>query len=238
MKNVEKWRPYRCVKDENGKIIGPYMQRIIGNTYEPVIIKYAKGQLADIGSSNVPYYHFYKDLITDNTCVDWGNSLSENSFLDYEADLNKGLDFLANDSFDTVLCTDVLEHIYRPEVLFSEMARILKPNGNIIVGVPFMYWIHEDPHDYHRYTHNKLKEFCTNNNLEVVQLNAYGGLPEIIFDLIQKGYGYYNFPLKKMFYFFWNGFGKFMSKRKFVQRLSVNSRSTFPMGYVLVAVKK
>jgi len=238
MKNIDKWKSNRFNRDKKGRIIGSYMHKIIGNAYEPAIKKYSKGLLADIGSGDVPYYHFYKDLITGNICVDWENSSLEISYLDHAADLNKGLNFLTSSSFDTVLCTDVLEHIYRPELLFSEMARILKPNGHLILTVPFLYWIHDSPHDHHRYTDHKLKEFCINNNLEVVHLSAYGGLPEIIYDLIHKGYGFYNFPLKKVFYFFWNRIGYFLSNRKFVKRLSLNSRNTFPMGYVLVASKK
>lgn len=238
MKNAEKWKPKRFTKDKKGRIVGTYMHKIIGNAYEPIIRKYSKGLLVDVGCGDVPYYHFYKDIVTNNICVDWANSSLETSFLDYEQDLNKGLDFLKNDSFDTVLCTDVLEHIYRPELLFSEMARVLKPNGHLILAVPFIYWVHDNPHDYHRYTHFKLEEFCSNNKLKVVELNTYGGLPEIIYDLVDKGYSYYNFPLKRIFYFFWRGVGAFLSKRNFVKRLSKSSTATFPMGYILVATKE
>jgi SAM-dependent methyltransferase len=238
MKNIDKWEPKRFVRDKKGRIIGTYMHKIIGNAYEPIIRKYSKGVLADIGCGDVPYYHFYRNNIVNNICVDWGNSALETSFLDYEADLNAEINFLESNSFDTVLCTDVLEHIYRPELLFSEMTRILKPNGHLILTVPFMYWIHTNPHDYHRYTHFKLKEFCANNKLKVVELNTYGGLPEIIYDLTYKGYSYYNLPLQKVFQFFWSGLGTFLSKRNFVKKMSNNSKATFPMGYVLVAEKE
>jgi SAM-dependent methyltransferase len=238
MKNIEKWKPKRFLRDKKGRIIGTYNHKIIGNAYEPVIKKYATGVLADIGCGDVPFYHFYKDQVTENICIDWGNSALETSFLDYEADLNTEMNFLKDQSFDTVLCTDVLEHIYKPELLFSEMTRILKPKGRLILTVPFLYWIHANPHDYHRYTQYKLKEFCASNKLKVIELKAYGGLPEILFDLTSKGYSYYNLPFKKVFYFFWNGLGNFLSRRNFVKKMSNNSRDTFPMGYVLVAEKE
>lgn len=237
MKNIDKWKPTRFTKDKNGKIIGTHMHKIIGHAYEPVIRRHAKGLLADVGCGDVPYYHFYKDLVSDNICVDWANTSFETSFLDHYADLNSGLDFLQTGTFDTVLCTDVLEHIHRPEVLFSEMTRILKPGGHLILTVPFLYWVHDNPHDYHRYTHFKLREFCSHNKMEVVELNTYGGLPEILFDLVHKGYNYYNFPFKKVFYFLWERLGYFLSRRRFVVKLSNNSKATFPMGYVLVAKK-
>ena len=238
MKNSEKWKPKRFTRDKKGRIIGPHMDKIIGNAYEPVIRKYSKGILADIGCGDVPYYHFYKDTVDDTVCIDWANSRLETTFLDHEADLNKELDFLKTNSFDTVICTDVLEHIYRPELLFSEMTRVLKPNGHLILAVPFLYWVHHNAHDYHRYTHFKLKEFCENNKLKVVELNTYGGLPEIIYDLVHKGYAHYNFRLSRVFYFFWKRAGYFFSKRSFIKKLSANSREAFPMGYVLVAKKE
>jgi SAM-dependent methyltransferase len=238
MKNADNWVPKRFLRDKKGRIIGTHNHKIIGNLYEPIIKRYSKGKLADIGCGDVPYYLFYKDLVTENICVDWGNSAHDISFLDYEADLNKPIDILSSNTFDTVLCTDVLEHINKPTILFSEMCRVLKPGGHLILAVPFLYWIHEADHDYHRYTHFMLREFCRENNLKVIELQTYGGLPEVIYDLIHKGYSYYKFPAKSLFYFFWRGLGTFLSRRNFVKRLSQSSRSTFPLGYILVAQKQ
>ncbi len=235
MNNRANWKPNRFVK-KNGKIEGAHVIRLIGRVYDQMIQKYATGLLADIGCGDVPYYELYKDKITDNVCVDWGNSVSV-SFIDHFADLNKPLNFFESNSFDTILCTDVLEHIHEPALLFSEMARVLKPHGNLILGVPFLYWVHDNPHDYNRYTHFMLEEFCKKNGLTVVELEIYGGLPEILFDLVEKGYNYYKLPLPKVFNKCFNGFGKFMSKRAFIKRMSIRSRPTFPMGYVLVARK-
>jgi SAM-dependent methyltransferase len=237
MRNKEKWKPKRFTKDHKGRIIGTHNHKIIGHAYEPAIKKYASGKLADIGCGDVPYYHFYKDNVTDNICIDWENSALELSFLDHHADLNKPLDFLESESFDTVLSTDVLEHIHEPALLFSEMTRILKKEGYLILGVPFLYWIHDNPHDYHRYSHFMLREFCKKNNLEVVQLEAYGGLPEVLFDLTFKGYNFFNLPLRNTFNKVFGWIGAFLSRRNFVKKMSARSKNIFPMGYVLVAKK-
>lgn len=237
MKNKEKWQPKRFTRDSKGRIIGTHMHKIIGNAYEPIIRKYSKGQLADIGCGDVPYYHFYRDLVENNICIDWANSTLETSFLDFETDLNLPLHFLDDATFDTVLCTDVLEHIKNPEGLFAEITRILKPKGNLILAVPFLYWIHDNPDDYHRYSHFKLRDFCEKNNLKVQYLEAYGGLPEVMFDLTMKGYMYYRFPFRRAFNFIMNALGNFLARRKFMKNLSQNSRPTFPLGYVLVAEK-
>lgn len=232
MKNKDKWKPSRFEES------GTHMYRIITKAYKPVISKYSCGILGDIGCGDVPYYDWYRDKVTDIICVDWGSSSLDLSYLDHIHDLNEPMTFIKDEAFDTVLCTDVLEHIHLPELLFSEMSRSLKPGGMLILTVPFMYWIHGIPHDYHRYTNFKLKDFCNKNSMEVIELNAYGGLPEIIYDLIHKGYSYYNLPGKKLFYFLYERFGKLLSRFGFVKRMSENSRKTFPLGYILVARKK
>jgi SAM-dependent methyltransferase len=58
----------------------------------------------------------------------------------------------ANSSFDTVLCTEVLEHAAEPEALIAEMQRVLKPGGTLIATVPFSARVHYAPHDYRRFT--------------------------------------------------------------------------------------
>ncbi len=238
MKNVDKWTAKRFTRNRKGRIQGTYMHKILGNAYEPAIRSHTRGLLADVGCGDVPYYLWYRDLISDNTCIDWAHSSQGTSYLDHEADLNQGLPFLETNQFDTVLCTDVLEHIHNPDHLFTEMCRILKPGGHLILTVPFLYWIHEDPHDYHRYTHYRLRNFCESNRMEVIQLEAYGGLPEILFDLVSKGYWYHRLPANKLFQRLWLSLGMFLSRRSAVKRLSARSKTSFPMGFVLVARKK
>src|SRR5258708_20006 len=138
MKNKESWKPAHIRTNKDGKFIGSHMERIVGSSYEPVIRRHAKGLLADVGCGSVPFYDFYRDLITDNICMDWGREDGEVSYLDHTVDLNLEKIPLETNSVDTVLCTDVLEHIRKPEELFSEMARILKPNGNLILTLPFI----------------------------------------------------------------------------------------------------
>lgn len=55
-------------------------------------------------------------------------------------------------SFSLVLCTEVLEHLVDPPKAISEMRRVLKPGGKLILTTRFMYPLHDIPHDYFRYT--------------------------------------------------------------------------------------
>jgi len=64
----------------------------------------------------------------------------------------------ANNSMDTVLLLDVLEHLPRPEDCISEIARVLKPSGTFVLQVPFIYPLHDAPLDFHRWTQHGLQK--------------------------------------------------------------------------------
>lgn len=66
------------------------------------------------------------------------------------------LPFLS-DSFEGVWVCAVLEHLENPFQVASEIYRVLKPGGFVLVGAPFMYHLHGSPHDYFRYTDNGLR---------------------------------------------------------------------------------
>jgi SAM-dependent methyltransferase len=75
-----------------------------------------------------------------------------------------------------VLSIQVLEHTPRPAELIAEMARVLKPEGLLILTVPFCYRLHEEPDDYFRYTPHGMRELCARAGLRVGEVHARGGL--------------------------------------------------------------
>ncbi len=56
------------------------------------------------------------------------------------------------DTFDLILCLNVLEHALEPIDLLLEMKRVLKPSGAILICIPFLIAEHEEPFDFRRYT--------------------------------------------------------------------------------------
>ncbi len=199
MQNPELWKQERFLKDARGRFTGPYMERIIGRAYEPLIRAHATGRLVDLGCGKVPYYGWYRDQVKETVCVDWAHTVRGTTHLDHFADLNEPLPVLESASFNTVLCT------------------------------------HEAPHDHHRYTEHKLRHWCAKHDLEVLELHTYGGWPEVVFDQVYKGIDYLDLPLKRIWLGAWKGLGKLLAKVGAVKRMSMRSRSTFPLGYVLVA---
>jgi hypothetical protein len=66
------------------------------------------------------------------------------------------------------------------------MARILSEDGVIIMNVPFFYYLHEKPYDYYRFTEYALRRFVESAGLEVIILDAIGGAPEVLTDILAK----------------------------------------------------
>jgi SAM-dependent methyltransferase len=89
-------------------------------------------------------------------------------------DLSEPLPF-PDAHFDTVLCTQVLEHVERVETAAAEIARVLRPGGHALVTVPFLYPTHEAPYDFQRFTHLGVGALARRHGLEVLDLAAQGG---------------------------------------------------------------
>ena len=243
MKNVDRWKPTKVIHGTDGfrPSSDPHFlgvaSRLVASCqiqhYQRVIQQCASGRLLDLGCGYVPYYELYKDLVEEVVCVDWENSVHKNEFLDYLMDLNKPFS-LESESFDTVLLTDVLEHIYQPAQLLSEVARVLRRGGHCIIGVPFFYCLHERPFDFHRYTEFALRKMCEGAGLEIKFLTPYGGAPEIVIDIIGKCIA--SAKLGGICRIYTASCGAMLKLRPF-RALSRKTATLFPLGYTLAAQK-
>ncbi|MBE1547963.1 SAM-dependent methyltransferase [Mycobacterium sp. OAS707] len=166
--------------------------------------------------------------------MDWPNSPHTDSMVDLMLDLNFPLEGLNSDSFDVVVLSDVLEHISEPALLMSEIARILKPGGRLLLNVPFIYWIHEGPYDYYRYTRFALDRLARQAGLEVVDLVPLGGWIEVMADLSSKLLEHFRLAfvvtsIHRLVMAF--------HRTRPGYRLSMLGSETLPLGYGLVAQK-
>lgn len=241
VKNPDSWKPSKFVPAKSGwttssdhKELGR-ASRLIGSiqceVYYRLIRQHVRGRLLDHGCGKVPLYGMYRDLADEVVCIDWGTSLHETSHVDHFVDLNERMPF-PDQSFDTILSNDVLEHLKEPDLAWGEMTRVLRPSGKAIVTVPFLYHLHEEPHDYHRFTAYKLRDFCAKNELTILELEPYGGGLEVVLDIVGK-HIYRHKTLSdthlKM--------SKWLRKLRPVKALSEDKKKEFPLGYALVAQK-
>lgn len=241
MKNENQWKPTKF-KINNGKWLpdGRYVglgSRYITNLtipfYKSYIEKICQGKLLDCGCGNVPYYGIYKNQVESVTCIDWAESFHKNPYLDHIVDLNKDQIPEADNYFDSVLLADVLEHLYKPHHALSEVSRVLKPGGKVLIVVPFFYWLHETPHDYYRFTKFALKELCAQSGLKIVNIEESGGLPDIILDLLSRAYVKNNRRLR-----WFSSIAFRINKMKWFKRFRNNTKEKFPLSYFVVATKQ
>lgn len=236
MRNENLWKPSRLLKDSSTGKFAPnlavvypgslHIARLQLQAYQPLIEEHCKGDLLDCGCGNMPYYEMYRPHVQSVTGVDWEGTHGENLYADKIADLNEGLPF-DDGSFDSILVTDVIAHISKPDKLFREFGRVLRPGGTVLVTSPFFYWISEPPHEYFRYTEFAFRRFCVDAGLDEVAIEAYGGRMDVILDLLNK----------KMI-------GKISNRIFLLLATMLGSKNAvrktgkkFPLGYTVVARK-
>ena len=135
------------------------------------IQKYAKGILVDIGCGNKPYEIWTKEKVAEYICCDVVQSSSNK--VDVLCQANNIP--LESNSFDTVLSTQVIEHVEDHQGLVNEAYRLLKPNGYFILSGP-MYWnLHEEPYDFFRFTKHGFKYILEKAGFEVCEIVSNGG---------------------------------------------------------------
>lgn len=204
----------------------------VARAYQQMINEHATGRLLDFGCGAAPLYGVYRDVTSEAVCVDWSNSGHTNRHVDRPMDLTHGAPDLATEGFDTILATDVLEHLPYPELVWRDFARLLRPGGKVLVGVPFAYWLHEEPHDYHRYTHYALERHAADAGLRAVHLRPYGGPLEILVDILAK----LTAPVPPVSAAI-SALGLWFTGLAPIRRLTARARDKMPLGYVGVFVK-
>jgi SAM-dependent methyltransferase len=144
----------------------------------------ARGRLLDVGCGQRPYENLFLPHVTEYLGIEheatFGHTHASTSAkapdLYYDG---KRLPF-EDKSFDTVLNVQVLEHTPEPGALVAEMARVLKDDGVLILTAPFDFRLHEQPHDYFRYTPHGLRTLCEKAGLELFETHPLGSLWSIV----------------------------------------------------------
>ena len=138
------------------------------------------GRLLDVGCGSKPY----RELFTVETYIGMDID-SERARLAGIADsFYGGREFpFSSGSFDSIVCSQVLEHVFNPDEFLGEIARVLKPGGRLLLTVPFVWDEHEQPFDYARYSSFGLNALLAKQGLRIIQHNKLGADPSTLFQL-------------------------------------------------------
>lgn len=79
-------------------------------------------------------------------------------------------------NFDAVLCTQVLEHVERPDHCVLELYRVLKPGGVLFLTAPMAQAEHQPPHDFFRYTSYGLRSVVGGAGFRDIRVEPFGGI--------------------------------------------------------------
>jgi len=123
------------------------------------------------------------------------------------------------DYFDTVLCLEVLEHLYDPQRAIDRIFHVLKPGGVCVLSTRFLYRYHPDPGDYYRFTWDSLRHLF--RNFQHVEVHHHGNRLQVLWEIINAG-GRSRVVLNLL--------------NPLVARINT-SQTKFPLGFVVYAEK-
>src|SRR5436190_14960421 len=103
-------------------------------------------QLLDLGCGKKPFHHIYTNYCETSVGIDVAQTIHGTAMVDVVYD-GKKIPF-PDGEFDYVFSTEVMEHVPEPKDFLNEIYRVLKPGGVLIMTVPFMVPLHEEPYDF------------------------------------------------------------------------------------------
>jgi SAM-dependent methyltransferase len=131
------------------------------------------GVLADIGCGKSPYRYDLHPRIQLHVGIDLPSTRHGTGEIDIFASAYDTS--LKDDSVDTILCTQVLEHLEEPSHALKEFSRVLKPGGKVILTTNLIWFLHEEPRDFFRFTWYGLQYLFEKNHFKVLEITPLGG---------------------------------------------------------------
>jgi len=138
-----------------------------------------RGTVLDVGAGTVARYrHYFK----------------YEKYIRMDVKQEEGIDVVGSvesipfpdNTFDSVICTQVLEHVVHPERAMSELNRVLRSGGMLLLTIPQACELHEEPNDFSRFTKYWIEQMAQEFGLEVELLMARGGMFSMISQFLMR----------------------------------------------------
>lgn len=142
---------------------------------------YIHGKMLDFGCGRKPY----KNLFTVDKYIGVDVEISGHSHKNSEVDIfYDGITLpFENESFDSVFCGEVFEHVFDIEGTIKELKRVLKKGGKGLITIPFAWPEHEVPFDFARYSSFGIASIFERNGFRIISLEKSGHFFECLVQL-------------------------------------------------------
>lgn len=138
--------------------------------------------ILDVGCGIKPYKNLFNSNSYIGIDIDYGGHTNQAKVVDKFYD---GVNIPYGDnSFDVIICTEVMEHVKDPEKLLSEISRVLKSGGLMFFSMPFVWNEHEVPYDFQRFTSFKHQSIFEKADLNIQSIKGTGGVFRVCGQLI------------------------------------------------------
>jgi SAM-dependent methyltransferase len=139
------------------------------------------GKVLDVGCGNKPYMSLYRASEYIGLEIDSPENRAAKS-ADHYYD---GERFpFESQSFDSVVSNQVFEHVRDPDLFLSEISRVLRTDGLVLITAPFVWDEHEQPHDYTRYSSFGMTSILNRHGFEILELRKSVDDIRIVFQLL------------------------------------------------------
>ena len=146
-----------------------YLSRSSLHKYISWHAAFLNSPLLDVGCGSMPYRDLFPQII-DYHGLEINQRHSD--FQDYATFwYDGGVIPLSNSTYQSVLCSQVLEHSEDPALTLSEINRILVVGGRLILTMPFIWPEHEKPFDFQRFTSFGIKSHLNKAGFTIIEIN-------------------------------------------------------------------
>lgn len=154
-----------------------------------------KGRMLDFGCGKKPYRNLFN--VEEYVGMDIENEAHDhsNEHIDVYYD-GKTIPF-ADGHFDGVFASEVFEHVFNLDEILSEINRVLKKDGLLFITLPFVWYQHEKPNDFARYTEFGIRHVLARQNFEIIKHEKSSSFFETVIQLLISYFYEAVFPKNK-----------------------------------------
>lgn len=151
------------------------------------ILPLMKGTVLDLGCGDMPYRSLFESRdapVTRYLGLDLADASVPRTGPAPDLTWDGSTIPMKRESIDWAIATEVLEHCPDREAVMREVARVLKPGGRFFATAPFLWPLHEVPHDEARPTPFALRRELAAAGLTVERMESLGGWDQSLAQMI------------------------------------------------------